>query len=236
MKWLVLLFLLLPTEVQAKFKGNFDISLSGETGNSRTRSFAVNNSMEMSYKRFTIKSKSNSFSASTDHVLVSERYLASEQIDWRYRDHPILDYFFQRYAWDKARAKNIKSRSALGFGHGFHLYKKASKKFTLFFDLGGDYTWEERRDTTFRRFGSLRNFFKLNYQLSDKTTLYQDFEYLLDSGEGAGYRINTLSSIQRNLKASIGLKLSFQVNFDSTPATEAKMRDTLTNLFLVVEY
>ncbi len=236
----ILLSSLFISPVYGAVKGNVDVFLSGNTGNAHTRTFSVKNDTQKDLDQFTIKGKVNYFSNMDNHKLESEKYLFNQQFDWRYRDHPVLDYFFQRYTWDKDRSKKIRSRSALGLGHGFDILEIRSRvnhRVTLILELGGDYVWEQRRDASYEEYGSFRSYSVLDYlPPGDKTEIKQDFEYLLDFGGTFGYRINTITSIKRNLKKQIGLKLAFEVNYDSTPIGTAKTTDTQTNLYLSIKY
>ncbi len=234
---LIILFLISPLYGTER---SSEISLTGTTGNAHTRTFILKNNAKKDINQLTLKGKFDYFFAEDDHTLETEKYLVGQQLDWRYRNHPYLDYVFQRYTWDKDRSKNIKSRSSAGLGHGFDILKTSLDqipKHRVFLELGGNYSWEGRRDNSYEEFGSARSYLVLYWDLHrNKTSIKQDIEYLYDFGEDNGSRINTNLSIKRNLKESIALKLGFEINYDSTPVGDAKTTDTLTNLFLVIDY
>lgn len=106
----------------------------------------------------------------------------------------------------------------------------------LRYEMGLDYTREDRTNGTLDDIYSARTFLQYKRKISSWATFVQDAEGLFNLEEGKDIRVNTLSSLATKLTEGVAFQFGFGMRFDHQPVPGFKKVDTTTQAGLVVNF
>ena len=199
-------------------------------GNSDAETFSSKNRFEREWSVFALRTRAEALGSRDDEGTTAENYLAEEKFEWLF-EKP--NYLFELGRWEKDRFAGIDSRTTAGGGFGRQIIKSARQELTA--ELGGQVSWEDRRDGPAESFGSGRAFARYLLHLSSNSQFSQDLEYLRDFDVSDAYRVNSITALQSLINNHLALKASYEIKFDNEPPPGIRKTDTITSIALVIK-
>ncbi len=150
----------------------------------------------------------------------------------RYLSNPVSLFALGRIGADVPAGFNRRYGTAAGLAH--ELYRTDPHFFK--YEVGFDWTREERTDATKDNLYSGRLFLQYILKISEFASFNQDIENLFNVESGKDYRLNSLTGVTAKLTNKIALKAGYAVRFDNVPVAGKKKVDTSTQVGIVVDF
>jgi putative salt-induced outer membrane protein len=133
--------------------------------------------------------------------------------------------------YDKPAGFDLRGGGALGFAHKLIVGPPHS----LRYEVGPDYTHEERTDKSSDDIFSARGFVGYGYEFSKTVSFTQDVEALENLSETSDFRLNTLTALKAKMTDILSFQVGFNVRADFEPVPGFEEVDTTTTVGLIFD-
>lgn len=220
-----------------EWKVNAGLSAIINTGNSSNQTIGGN--VLTSYKREKNKIEwtgSGAYGRARDNTTGvtttnTQNWKAQLRYD-RYVLDPLSLFALGHIGADEPAGFDLRYGGAAGLAH--EIWKVDPHFFK--YEIGFDYTREERTTPPDEDIYSGRGFLQYKRKISTWATFRQDLEALFNVQEGKDIRLNTLTALTTKITEKVAFQAGYSVRFDNIPVPGKKKTDTLTQLGIVVNF
>lgn len=136
--------------------------------------------------------------------------------------------------YNQNEPSGFENRYGAAGGYSHFLIKNDASTFK--YELGYDYTFEDRVGGVEANIHSARAFLQATHKFNENVYVGQDVETLFNLTNGDDIRINTLTSLNVTMTQKMSLQLAYQVRFDNDPVSGFEKTDTQTQIGLNVTF
>jgi putative salt-induced outer membrane protein YdiY len=219
------------------WKANVGFSAILNSGNSSNQTFGGNAMVSDKWGRNKVgfaangaygRAKDNATDVTTTNTKNWKTVLRYD----RYLTDPLSLFAFGHLGSDEPAGFNYRYGAATGLAH--ELWRTDPNFFK--YELGFDYTREERVTPPDQDVYSARTFLQYKYKISKSSMVGEDFEALFDLQRGNNVRLNSLTSLTFTLTEILAFQFGFGVRFDNDPVPGFKKTDTTTQFGLLAKF
>ena len=165
----------------------------------------------------------------------TERYTASTQLDYKFNPN---DFVFIRARYDNDDFSGYQFQASTTAGYGRRLWEDGGSHLDTSVGAGYRYSKFEQRDPEegSQREGPIaRLAVDFLYELSETAKFREELESEISVDEGDSVS-RSVTSLQANINSSVAMRLSYTVEHDSNPPSDAKNTDTITAITLLYNF
>ena len=222
------------------WKGNLELSYLNTGGNTSSQSFFGGGKLARVFGRSTLSAEGKALYAESDGVTSDKSWWGRLKYDWRLTERAFT------YASQEAQRnvlKGIEARYITQLGLGYDVIKTSSD--SLKAEAGLGYVRENpiarNPDPPFEPFydfgyPSGRAFGEYIHSFTEKTRFTQTVEYIPNFKERDAYIFREESAFVAQVIGSLGLKVSYAVEYDNQPLPGFFKTDRVFNASLLYEF
>ena len=226
----VLLFL--PLLAFAAMTQKIELGYFGTTGNSNSNSITAAYSCSYQYSpkiKYTLFT--DILYASKEGDTTNERYRINFDTYYYYTQKL---YFYTQLKFLRNTFEGYNQQYSIGPGFGYNVYKGEKNSI----DLLAGYEYRRNNYTTqpHKNYHYFKGEIKHNLQITSKNSLSSSLSIVENLEKNRDYEMEFITNLNLAIINQLGLKLSFELDYDNLPPLGKKKTDTTTKVSIVYSF